>query len=128
MISQTRSSDFLISEITKISTSLEKLFDIMYCDTLTNDYISQLKTELPGNLKQVENIPRLIKYLLSCNKVCEMEAKIATNDYDVICDIKDKYVKFINDEVADRELNKKQLFNEGRLKITFQNLVDMNPN
>ena len=107
MISQTRSSYFLISEITKISTSLEKVFDIMYCDTLTDDYISQLKTELPGNLKQVENIPRLIKYLLSCNKVYdkEMEAKIAkaTNDYDVICDIKDKYVKFINDEVADRE-------------------------
>ena len=121
--SQKRSSNFFINEISKLSKGLRTVFNFMHSEDLTDDQISKLKNELPDNLKQVENISKLIKDLLNRNKVCDkdMEDSITkiTNDYDFLCASKDNFIKFINDEAAVRELSKKKLFNEGKLRINL---------
>ena len=78
---------------------------------------------MPVNLKKLNDISQSIKELLQIAEAgdTDMENNICriTKNYDQLCSSKETYINFINKEEKIRELAKKELFNEGRLKINL---------
>ena len=78
---------------------------------------------MPVNLKKQNDISQLIKELLHIAGAgdTDMDNNISriTKNYDQLCSSKETYINFINNEEKIRVLAKKELFNEGRLKINL---------
>ena len=115
----TKSCNFLINEIVKFIQELK--VELECKTTFTDEEIRRKKQEIPQCTKKLENISKLVKDLHDTNKDVDglMVASVdqTTQEYDEICKLKTKYVSFITKEAEDRELNKKDKFNESKLMI-----------
>ena len=112
-----------MNEIKRLSDNLKKDFMVIHDHTLSDEDVSKLKSEMPGNLKKVDIISKHIKDLLECSESGDVESieeiRKITKDFNKLCCDKDDYIEFINNEVKTRELSKRELFNEGKLKINL---------
>ena len=115
---RSKSCTFYSNEIQKLYNELEIEFDFVG-KVFTDDEILKRKQEIPSCVKRLEQITKLVKDLHESNKDGSLSSQIdqVMLQYDKICAFKNNYITFINNEEMIREISKKELFNEGKLRI-----------
>ena len=82
--------------------------------------MSDRKTELPMQVRKVENLLEMVHDILKCS---EPTMKNRINDivdmYRKINKLKENYSHCIDDEMRKREITKQELFNESKLRINL---------
>ena len=90
---------------------------------LSNDKVRERKSGLLKLIERTKNLSKMIHNLLECsNSVAEDEVDNIMTNYSSISDLKEEYVKGINNEVRNREITKQKLFNKSKLRINLPKL------
>ena len=86
---------------------------------LSNDEVRERKSGLLKLIERTENLSKMVYNLLECsNSVAEDAVDEIMANYSNISELKEEYVKGINNEV-NREITKQKLFNESKLRINM---------
>ncbi|MCH2406264.1 MAG: hypothetical protein MK200_08745, partial [Nitrosopumilus sp.] len=118
-ISKRRSFDFLFKEINNtLENELQKSRE-----DISDDEIMRRKNNFRDTCKQMDDLSNLVKEILSISIAgdpdIDEKLKKVTKRYDLIHNLKETYVRFVNQEVVSRELTKQELFKEGKLNINL---------
>ena len=118
IVSKKRSEEFLVREV---KTTIRNLQSTLKSDAkhLSNDEVRERKSGLLKLIERTENLSKMVYNLLECsNSVAEDAVDEIMVNYSNISELKEEYVKGINNEV-NREITKQKLFNESKLRINM---------
>ena len=89
---------------------------------LSNDEVRERKSGLLKLIERTGNLSKMVHNLLECsNSVAEDEVDEIMANYINISQLKEEYVKDINNEVKNSEITKQELLNESKLRINLSN-------
>ena len=114
--SKKRSGEFLSGEIERSLKNLSSIFKVNIKDAPDHE-ISERKTDLPKIQERMENLSKMVQNLLDLSidpSISNVE--ILLYDYRKLTDSKNNYCQSVEKEATERELLKKELFQESRLK------------
>ena len=87
---------------------------------LSNDKVRERKSGLLKVIERTENLSKIVHNLLECStSVSEDRVDKIMANYINISELKEEYVKSLNNEVKNREITKQKLFNESKLRINL---------
>ena len=112
--SKKRSEEFLVQEV---KTTMRNLQSALKTDVkqLSDDEVRERKIGLLIGL-----LSKMVQNLLECsNSLAEDELHKIMANYRNISQLKEEYVKDINNEVKNREITKQELFSESNLRINL---------
>ena len=116
--SKLRSNIFMVQEVKTSMTYLEEVFGVDIDNNMNDDEITSRKSDLPKEMKKVENLSKMLHNLLECsNSVVENQIDEMVERYNNINRMEDVYSQGINSEATEREISKHELFKESKLKI-----------
>ena len=117
--SKKRSEGFLVQEVKATMRNLQSTLKTDVKE-LSDDEVRERKSGLVELIERTENLSKMVHNLLEClNSVAEDEVDEIMANYSNISRLKEEYVKYINNEVKNREITKQKLFNESKLRINL---------
>ena len=114
-----RKTLFLMEEVSRKITTLQN--DFMLADDESDEEIRRRKSELVEKDKQLETLSSTMKEVFqsSNEKLFPSVDKLCTR-YEILLNLKTVYAKRVNDEMKEREVDKKKAFNTSILNIKLQ--------
>ena len=87
---------------------------------LSDDEVRERKRGLLKLIERTESLSKMVHNLLECsNSIAEDEVDVIMANYSNISQLKEMYVRDINNEVKNREITEQELFNESKLRINL---------
>ena len=87
---------------------------------LSDDEVRERKSGLLKLIERTENLSKMVHNLLECsNSIAEDEVDVIMANYSNISQLKEMYVRDINNEVKNREITEQELFNESKFRINL---------
>ena len=115
-----RSEEFLVEEFKITMIPLQSTLKTDF-KQLSDDEVRVRKCGLL--IERTKNLSKMVHNLLGCsNSVAEDEVDKLMANYSNISQLRDTYVKNINNDVKSREVTEQEFFNESRLRINLPKL------
>ena len=120
-IQKQQAAKFLITEVTRLTKDLHSEFTKDRDGEIQDEEVSRRKEELPSNLLKLEQLSQKFQRCLEIIPD-EYEDKDAiinqiTDDYETLVEEKERYEKFIETEIKEREMSKEKNFQASSLNI-----------
>ena len=116
-----RATDFLISEVTRITNELLIEFEKECDGQVTDDEISRRKEDLPANLLKMDQLSikfqKCLETIPDDYEDKEIHIHSMTNQYNDLIQHKDSYEAFLQNEILEREISKEKTFQIASLNI-----------
>ena len=117
-----RSEEFLVEEFKITMIPLQSTLKTDF-KQLSDDEVRVRKCGLLKLIERTKNLSKMVHNLLGCsNSIAEDEVDKLMANYSNISQLKDTYVKNVNNDVKSREVTEQELFNESRLRISLPKL------
>ncbi|XP_057310601.1 uncharacterized protein LOC130648563 [Hydractinia symbiolongicarpus] len=115
--SSERKMKFLVNEIIQLISYLQESFTSSL-STLDDKEIKKRKEDLPEQLSQMETLRKSFKEMIeTAKRKDEGNLDDLNKRYDKLVDLKNCYIKTLDQEYQDRELSKVEKFNSSTLNI-----------
>ena len=116
-----RATDFLISEVSRISSELLSEFEKECDGQVSDDEISRRKEDLPANLLKMEQLSTKFQKCLETipddYEDKDVHIETMTNQYHDLVQHKESYESFVQNEIREREISKEKSFQVASLNI-----------
>ena len=125
-----RATDFLISEVSRISNELLSEFEKECDGQVTDDEISRRKEDLPANLLKMEQLSSKFQKCLETipddYEDKEIHIDTMTTQYNELIQHKESYESFVQNEIREREISKEKSFQVASINIKLSKFSGYN--